>query len=73
MTPITEGGERGHEEAIVWNGAPVRAWVPHLLASQDFEVGVRTARRTEQAVAAVRADVVEIHREAGDRLDAAAG
>ena len=56
MTPITEGGERGHEEAIVWNGAPVRAWVPHLLASQDFEVGVRTARRTEQAVAAVRAE-----------------
>ena len=38
----------------MWNGAPVRAWVPHLLASQDFEVGIRTARHTEQAIAAVR-------------------
>jgi Fic family protein len=40
---------------VTWNGAPVRAWVPDLLAGQDFEVGIRTARRTEQAVAAVRA------------------
>jgi Fic family protein len=55
MSPITEGGERGHEEMIVWNGAPVRSWVPHLLASQDFEVGIRTARHTEQAIATVRA------------------
>ncbi len=39
----------------MWNGAPIRAWVPDLLASQDFEVGIRTARRTEQVVAAVRA------------------
>jgi Fic family protein len=54
MTPITEGSERGHAEEIVWNGAPARAWVPHLLASQDFEVGIRTARRTEQAIAAVQ-------------------
>jgi Fic family protein len=54
MTPISEGGERGHEVTVRWNGAPVRAWVPHLLASQDFEVGVRAARRVEQAVAAVR-------------------
>ena len=52
---IAEGNERGHEEAIVWNGASVRAWVPHLLARQNFEVGVRTARRTEQAIASVRA------------------
>jgi len=55
MSTISEGGKRGHEAAIVWNGAPVRAWVPHLLASQDFEVGIRTARHTEQAIAAVRA------------------
>ena len=54
MVPITEGSERGHEEIVTWNGAPVRAWVPDLLAGQDFEVGIRTARRTEQAVAAVR-------------------
>ena len=39
---------------MTWNGAPARAWVPHLLAGQDFEVGTRTARLTEQAVAAVR-------------------
>ncbi len=40
---------------MTWNGAPARAWVPHVLAGQDFEVGTRTARRTEQAIAAVRA------------------
>lgn len=55
MVPIAEGGQRGDEETVTWNGAPIRAWVPHLLASQDFEVGIRTARSTEQAVAAVRA------------------
>jgi Fic family protein len=52
--PITEGYERGHEEPVTWNGAPVQAWVPDLLAGQDFEVGIHTARRTEQAIAAVR-------------------
>lgn len=40
---------------MAWNGAPARAWVPDLLAGQDFEVSIRTARRTEQAIAAVRA------------------
>ncbi|MGH9208167.1 MAG: Fic family protein, partial [Acidimicrobiales bacterium] len=54
--PITEDGGRGREEIVTWNGAPVRAWVPDLLASQDFEVGIRTARRTEQAIASVRAN-----------------
>jgi len=55
MVPITEGIERGQEEIVIWNAAPVRAWVPHPLASQDFEVGTRTARRTEQAIAALHA------------------
>ncbi len=55
MVTITEGNERGHEETVTWNGAPVRAWVPRFLASQDFEVGIRTARRTEQAIAAIQA------------------
>jgi Fic family protein len=55
MTPFAEGGERGSEEVIAWNGASIRAWVPLLLASQKFEVGMHTARRTEQAIAAVRA------------------
>jgi Fic family protein len=55
MVPITEGSERGHEETVTWNGSPVRAWVPDLLATQDFAVGIRTARRTEQAIGAVRA------------------
>jgi Fic family protein len=58
MGPISEGCERGHEVTVPWNGAQVRAWVPHLLTGQDFEVSVRTARRTEQAVAAVRASGV---------------
>jgi Fic family protein len=55
MAPISEGNERGDEVTVTWHGAPVRAWVPHLLTGQDFEVSVRTARRTEQAIAAVRA------------------
>ncbi len=55
MAPITEDSERGHEETVTWNGAPVRAWVPNPLAGQELEVGIRTARRTEQALAAVRA------------------
>lgn len=55
MGPISEGSERGHEVTVTWNGAPVRAWLPHLLIGQDLEVSVRTARRTEQAIAAVRA------------------
>ncbi len=52
---ITEGLERGHEEIVTWNGAPLRAWIPNLLAGEDFDVIIRTARRTEQVVAAVRA------------------
>jgi Fic family protein len=55
MEPFPEGVERGHEVTVAWNGAPARAWVPDLLAGQDFEVSIRTARRTEQAIAAVRA------------------
>lgn len=55
IVPFAEGQERGHEETVSWNGAPVRAWVPHLLAGQEFEVSIGTARRTEQAVGAVRA------------------
>jgi Fic family protein len=55
MVRITEGSERGHEVTVTWNGAPVLAWVPRFLAGQDFDVGIRTARRTEQAVSAVRA------------------
>jgi Fic family protein len=55
MAGITEAEARGHEETIVWNGAPVRAWVPAPLAGHSFDVTTRTARRTEQAIAAVRA------------------
>jgi len=55
MSGSTEGAERGHFETVTWNGAPIGAWVPDLLGGQDFEVSIRTARRTEQAVAAVRA------------------
>jgi hypothetical protein len=58
MAPVSEGSEQGHEVTVTWNGAPARAWNPHLLTSYDFEVSVRTARRTEQAIAAVRASGV---------------
>jgi Fic family protein len=46
---------RGREHQIVWNGARILAWVPELLAGHAFEVGTKTARRTEQAAAAVTA------------------
>jgi Fic family protein len=55
MMELTEGSGRGHEQVVTWNGMPVRAWIPDLLANQAFDVSVRTARRTEQAIAAVRA------------------
>jgi Fic family protein len=55
MDGIGEGRERGHEETVAWNGARVRTWIPDPLAGQNFEVGIRTARRTEQAIAAVLA------------------
>jgi Fic family protein len=57
MSRITEpeGTERGHEEPISWSGKRVNAWVPFPLGGQDFDVAIRTARRTEQAIAAVRA------------------
>lgn len=56
MTRITEGSSpRGGEHEIVWNGARVRAWVPDPLVGQMFEVGTKTARRTEQAAAAAAA------------------
>jgi Fic family protein len=44
---------RGREQRIVWNGSPVRAWVPDALSRQRFDVGIKTARLTEQAAAAV--------------------
>jgi Fic family protein len=48
-----DGSARAHEHRIAWNGVPVRAWVPDALAGQHFDVGIRTARLTEQAAAAV--------------------
>jgi Fic family protein len=54
MDRILEGSDRGHEEVVRWNGASVRAWVPLPLSGQEFDLSVRTARRTEQAIAAVR-------------------
>jgi hypothetical protein len=42
---------------VTWNGAPVRARVRDLLANQDFEGGIGTARCTEQALGALRASV----------------
>ncbi len=38
---------------IVWNGTPVRAWVPTPLAAQHFDLGARTVRLKEHALAAV--------------------
>lgn len=55
MDHISEGAARGAEVIVTWNEVPVRAWVPLPLGGQDFTVGTRTARHTEQAIAAVRA------------------
>jgi Fic family protein len=55
MDPISEGCARGAEETVTWDGTPIRTWIPFPLGGQDFTVGTRTARLTEQAIAAVRA------------------
>jgi len=55
MAPIPEGTARGATETVSWNDSPIRAWIPLPLGGQDFTVGTRTARLTEQAIAAVRA------------------
>jgi Fic family protein len=51
---------RGREVQVVWNGTPVRAWVPTPLAAQHFDLGGRAVRLSEHAVAAVT--------QAGNRL-----
>jgi Fic family protein len=60
MGQDSDGGERGYEEVVRWNGLPVRSWIPYPLAGQVFEVRIRTARRTEQAVAAMRAGARDV-------------
>jgi Fic family protein len=53
MSLVSEGStSRGEEITVEWNGTPVRAWLPHPLAGRVVELGIRTARRTEQAAAA---------------------
>lgn len=44
----------GRELAIDWRGHPARAWLPAPLTERDLGLSVATARRTEQAAAAVR-------------------
>ncbi len=39
---------------IIWQGHPARAWVPTAIDSEAIAISVTTARRTEQAAAAVR-------------------
>lgn len=50
----------GTEVVIEWNGRPARAWRPDPLAGLPIDVGADVARRTERAVAAVRAADVHI-------------
>lgn len=44
----------GHFDQITWQGRKARAWVPDPIAAERFELSTSTARRTEQAAAAVR-------------------
>lgn len=44
----------GREVSVRWRGRTVKAWVPDPLTERDLTVTEVTARRTEQAVAAVR-------------------
>jgi len=54
MVVVPEGGlPRGEEVLIRWNGRPAVAWAPAPLASQPFHVGVKAARMTERAAAAI--------------------
>lgn len=45
--------EAGHEVTVEWQGRRVRAWVPDPLARRSLRLSERTARLTEQAIAAV--------------------
>jgi len=54
MTLVSEGRcPRGEDIEAVWNGHRILAWVPEPLASQPFPVGIRAARLTERAIAAI--------------------
>jgi Fic family protein len=44
---------------ITWQGRPATAWSPPPTVALDLSLGVRTARRTEQAIAAARRADVE--------------
>jgi len=44
----------GTELEIRWSDRPARAWLPAALTERDLTLSVATARRTEQAAAAVR-------------------
>jgi Fic family protein len=44
---------RGSELRIIWKERPAAAWIPQVLSGQDFQLGVRAARLTERAAAAV--------------------
>ena len=44
----------GREVPIIWNGRPVRAWVPDPLSGAELKLSEATARRTEQAAALLR-------------------
>lgn len=44
---------RGSELRILWGERPATAWIPDVLHGQDFQLGVRAARLTERAAAAV--------------------
>src|ERR1039458_8179106 len=53
--PVELPPSKGGEVEIRWNGRAARAWLPELLAGQQFRVGIRAARLTERAAAAIAA------------------
>lgn len=53
-TELRKDRMAGREVVVQWQGRPVRAWVPDMLTERDLSVSEATARRTEQALAAVR-------------------
>jgi Fic family protein len=63
MDPISDGSSAwGREIEITWNGQSLAAWVPNELAGKHLQVGVRAARMTERAAAAIVAGGRELPR-----------
>ena len=52
---IRKATVHGRTVPIIWRGRAAEAWIPDTIAERSLDLRVETARRTERALAAVRA------------------